>query len=342
MKSGPRTSRQSSERAATTRDAARPQSRWGVVLAGGDGTRLRHLTEFICGDSRPKQFCPLLDGHTLLTHTIRRAERNVPAGQILVALTQAHREFYLRELDGSQTQRIVQPSNKGTAPPILFSVLSIEQVDKDALVAILPSDHHYSDEERFTSALESAFEVAAQHTQSVVLIGAQPDRPEVEYGWIELGPMVGKDGSELHRVGCFREKPSLEVAQALLGQQSVWNTFVMVGKVGALLDMISEAVPDAVEALRSAQLWTGSERNIEESAYALLPAIDFSSQVLSATTARLLALRVRDLGWNDLGHAGRVLAILEENGSNPEWMTNWRGAKQPLGTALPGLKSAVA
>lgn len=341
MKGGLATSRQSSDRAAIE-EAVRRQSRWALVLAGGDGSRLRHLTEFICGDRRPKQFCPLIDGHTLLTHTMRRAERNIPSGQILVALTRTHREFYLRELEGLQTRRIVQPSNKGTAPPILFSVLSIEQMDKDAIVAILPSDHHYSDEERFTSALELAFDIAGQHTQSVVLIGAQPDRPEVEYGWIELGAMVGKDCHELHSVRGFREKPSLEVAQALLDRQSVWNTFVMVGKVRALLDMISEAVPNAVEALRSAQLWTGSERNIEESAYALLPAIDFSSQILSTATARLLALRVRDLGWNDLGHAGRVLSILEESGSNPEWMTNWRHTKQPPETALPEPKSAVA
>jgi mannose-1-phosphate guanylyltransferase len=342
MNRGLRTSRQSLDRAATIGDAVRRPSRWGVVLAGGDGSRLRHLTEFICGDNRPKQFCPLLDGHTLLTHTIRRAERNVPTGQILIALTRAHREFYLHELDVSPTQRIVQPCNKGTAPPILFSFLSIEQMDKDALVAILPSDHHYSDEERFSAALESAFEIANQHTQSVVLLGAQPDRPEVEYGWIELGATVGRDCSELHTVRRFREKPTLEVAQDLLGRQSVWNTFVMVGKVRALLDMISEAVPDALEALRPAQLWTGSERYIEESVYDRLPSIDFSRQVLSAATTRLLVLRVRDLGWNDLGHSGRVLAILEENGSNPEWMTHWIDAKQPPGTARPGLKSAVA
>src|SRR5256885_16340915 len=33
------------------------QNRWGVVLAGGDGTRLQCLTRVIYGDDRPKQFC---------------------------------------------------------------------------------------------------------------------------------------------------------------------------------------------------------------------------------------------------------------------------------------------
>jgi mannose-1-phosphate guanylyltransferase len=44
---------------------------------------------------------------------------------------------------------VVQPANKDTAPPILHSLLSIAQLDAQALVAILPCDHHYSDEESF-------------------------------------------------------------------------------------------------------------------------------------------------------------------------------------------------
>ena len=34
--------------------------RWGLILAGGDGTRLRTLTRRIAGDERPKQFCRIL------------------------------------------------------------------------------------------------------------------------------------------------------------------------------------------------------------------------------------------------------------------------------------------
>jgi hypothetical protein len=106
--------------------------RWGVILAGGDGTRLRSLTRFISGDNRPKQFCPLFDACTLLGHTVRRAERSIPAAQTLFALTHAHRDFYSGELDNFRSQRIVQPANKGTPPPILFSALSIARMDENA------------------------------------------------------------------------------------------------------------------------------------------------------------------------------------------------------------------
>ena len=193
-----------------------PAARWGVILAGGDGTRLRSLTRFICGDDRPKQFCPLFDGCTLLGHTSRRAERTIPTEQTLFALTHTHSDFYAHELAGFQSQRIVQPANKGAPPPILFSALSIARMDENALLAVLPSDHYYSDEACFTAALESAFETAARHPESVVLIGTQPNSPEVEYGWIEPGASLGDQSSEQYRVRRFWEKPSLDVAQSLL------------------------------------------------------------------------------------------------------------------------------
>jgi len=321
--------------------SAARNSRWAVVLAGGDGIRLRSLTRLICGDNRPKQFCPLLDGGTLLGHTVRRAERSIPTSQILFALTHAHRDFYVQELDGFQSQRIVQPANKGTAPPILFSALSIAAMDENALMAVLPSDHYYSDEACFTAGLESAFEIAANRPESVVLLGAQPSRPEVEYGWIELGAPVGNESGELCRVRGFLEKPSLEVAQTLLGGHSAWNTFVMVGRVNAFLEMFTQAIPDVLEALRRARVWNGSETHVEESVYHQVLSCDFSKQVLSVGAARLLVLRVRDLGWSDLGHPERVLTALEEGSSQPWWLGEWKGRQTAI-AACPDAKSAVA
>jgi hypothetical protein len=178
--------------------------RWGVILAGGDGTRLQRLTRLACGDDRPKQFCPLVGDDTLLEQTRIRAERSVPAERILFPLTRTHRDFYLREQGIRPSQRIVQPTNKGTAPPIIYSLLSIEQNDNEAMVAILPCDHHYSDERAFTAALESAFDVATRHSGSVVLLGALPRGPQTEYGWIELGPSVGGADSGLFHVRGFR------------------------------------------------------------------------------------------------------------------------------------------
>lgn len=48
---------------------------WGVVLAGGEGIRLRPLTRLICGDERPKQYVALTGSRSLLRQTLDRWAR---------------------------------------------------------------------------------------------------------------------------------------------------------------------------------------------------------------------------------------------------------------------------
>ena len=45
---------------------------WAVILAGGDGTRLKSLTRRITDDERPKQFCPVIGDMTLVEETQKR------------------------------------------------------------------------------------------------------------------------------------------------------------------------------------------------------------------------------------------------------------------------------
>lgn len=310
-------------------------NRWGVILAGGDGTRLQKLTRLICGDDRPKQFCPLFGDDTLLDQTRKRAEKIIPSEQILFPLTRSHRTFYLQEPGVRRTQRIIQPVNKGTAPPILYSLLSIERNDPEAVVAILPCDHHYSDEHKFTAVLESAFVLAEAHRDSVVLLGALPHGPEVEYGWIELGPPAGGEGSASFHVRGFCEKPPVHVAQELLDRGSLWNTFVMVGRVRAFLSMANAIKSDVMDELRLSQLWAGSEVHIPDLLYERISHSDFSREVLSVQASRLVALRMDRTGWNDLGHPARVVAVLHAAGMEPCWMKEWQAAlRQPSVVAV--------
>jgi mannose-1-phosphate guanylyltransferase len=308
----------------------RQSRRWGVLLAGGDGARLRKLTRLICGDDRPKQFCPLFGDETLVEEARRRAKRSISQEQILVPLTRSHQTFYLQETGILPAQRIVQPANKGTAPPILYSLLSIEQNDDEAIVAILPCDHHYSDEPLFTAALEYAFDIAALHSGSVVILGEPPRGPEVEYGWIEPGPSVpGVDGISF-RVERFCEKPSFDVAMDLLRRGCLWNTFVLVGHVRGFLEIVNVPLADVVDQFRGNHLWAGSEVRIPNSFYDRIPSIDFSREVLAAQTPRLIVLRMVRTGWSDLGHPERVMAALQAAGLEPWWMKKWKALTHSL------------
>jgi mannose-1-phosphate guanylyltransferase len=310
-------------------------NRWGVILAGGDGTRLRNLTRLICGDDRPKQFCPLVGCDTLLEQTRKRAEQSIPGKQILFPLTRSHQAFYLQEVGIHASQRVIQPANKGTAPPILHSLLSVNQQDPEAVVAMLPCDHHYVDERRLTAILESAFALAEKRNDSVVLLGAAPNGPEVEYGWIELGPSAGGDSDASFQVRGFCEKPAVHMAQDLLERGSLWNTFVMVGHVRGFLEMANAALPGMVKLLLQSQLWTGSETHIADSLYERIRNVDFSREVLSVQTSRLVALRMGRTGWSDLGQPERVMDALRTAGLEPWWMKEWQSSTRAPSVTRP-------
>src|SRR5207248_8042292 len=120
---------------------------WALLLAGGDGRRLKPLTRQIAGDPRPKQFCAILDGETLLDRTRRRAELLTRGDQHVIVVSREHEPYYTGLATQLAPDRlVVQPRNAGTAPGILYPLLRIRQLAGDVPVAIFPSDHYVSDD----------------------------------------------------------------------------------------------------------------------------------------------------------------------------------------------------
>jgi mannose-1-phosphate guanylyltransferase len=289
-----------------------PKHRWGVILSGGDGIRLRPLTRLLAGDDRPKQFCRLLGEKTLLGQTRDRVARTIVPDQTLFVLTKPHEPFYAAELaEVPPARMVVQPSNRGTLPAILWSLMRLVRLDQEAIVAFFPSDHYYTNDGKFMAEVASAFETA-EDAPSVILLGASATAPEVEYGWIE--PALIATDSRLSMVRCFWEKPSHQVAQELMDQGCLWNTFVMVGRANAFLELIESVEPRLYEAFQTAivQCKADMDPELMRGVYGQIETTDFSKRVLSRTTERLAVLNLGDVGWDDLGDPRRVNAMLSQ------------------------------
>src|SRR5215211_3406346 len=109
--------------------------RYAVILAGGEGSRLKRLTRVISGDERPKQFCPILNNETLLDVTRKRVSLKIAPENTFFSLTAKHERFYNALLKGvSKKQLTIQPENKGTAPAILYSLLHLAKLNPQATV----------------------------------------------------------------------------------------------------------------------------------------------------------------------------------------------------------------
>src|SRR5262249_29146749 len=89
---------------------------WAVVLAGGEGIRLRRLTRYVSGDLRPKQFARLLWGRSLLRQTLDRTKLNIPWTRTVVVAQQRHARYVGEEFAGlARPYVLMQPDDRGTA-----------------------------------------------------------------------------------------------------------------------------------------------------------------------------------------------------------------------------------
>ena len=296
--------------------------RWGVILAGGDGKRLRSLTRRIAGDNRPKQFCAIMGGETLLAQTRRRVGRMIKPRQALLVVTKMHECFYADQLAETPPHLLlVQPCNRGTTPAILYSLFRVRESDPTAVVGLFPSDHHFADDEALSAHVDSAFEAAESSSGRVVLLGIAPNSPEVEYGWIEPGaPLTNQAFGNVFEVSRFWEKPNLSLASSLMQRGCLWNSFLMVGRVDTYLSLIRRALPSLVESFESIRpsLFTAIEPAALLHLYSRIRASNFSDDVLAARPNDLAVLSGGNLGWSDLGATSRVLSVLGRNGISAE------------------------
>jgi mannose-1-phosphate guanylyltransferase len=222
-----------------------------IILAGGEGSRLRSLTRRLVGDDRPKQFCPVVGGETLLAQTRQRAAHVAPPARTFVIVTRAHERYYRPALaDAAPGTVVEQPQARGTAAAILYGLLRQAAVAPVPAVVVLPSDHFVADDAVFMARVHAAMETVRERPGAIVLLGVEPDRPETEYGWIEPGELIlARAGSPTYQVHRFFEKPALAAARRLMRAGALWNSFVTVADPSVLRGLIGQAVPALATAM---------------------------------------------------------------------------------------------
>lgn len=285
--------------------------KWATILAGGSGVRLKSLTRALTGDDRPKQFCPLFAGKTLLAHTRARLAPSVGRSHTLCVVTRGHESYYRPELaDLAPSHILEQPRNRGTAAAIAYTARQVRHEDHRALIGFFPADHYYEDVEVFRRAVDATYQAAAAHPDLVFLLGAEPDTAEVEYGWIEPGPPLPIAEVRAFSVARFWEKPSRTSAEALLSRRCLWNMFVMIGSARAFQTLLRAAVPQLMFAFDVAGHGAADSNSGIDRIYGALEPCDFSHDVLAHQSDRVAVVQIPNVGWVDLGQPARVQKFL--------------------------------
>ncbi len=284
--------------------------RWAIILAAGDGARVRALTRDGTGVALPKQFwAPGKDG-PMVRWTLRRAGRLTSAARIVTVVAAQHRRLWRTALPPEALARVVvQPENRGTATGVLLPLLNVMHRDPEATVAILPADHAVEDEDILIGSLERALDLM-DRGRTIILLGMTPDLPDPSYGWIVSGD-ADEDGSR--PVLSFREKPDVPAARELYRGGAHWSSFMLVARARALLSLYERAAPRTTRLLArvcdtgfSISASRESVPSPLEHVYSRLPIMDFSRDLLEHAAPELRMLAVPPCGWTDLGTPDRI------------------------------------
>ncbi len=310
-----------SDTSASDSAEARRRNVWAIVLAGGEGRRLRPLVRRLCGEERPKQYVKLLGARSLLRQTLDRTGLAIPARRTLVVTMSRHAGYIAEEFAGPDRPALmVQPCDRGTAAAILYATHWVGWQDPTATVAVFPSDHFVPAAARFMAHVAEVAGWVERHPERVVLLGAPPTTPETQYGWIEPGDPLGEISTgAVRRVRHFWEKPTIEKARISLASGHLWNTSVIVGKVAAIAEAGRRATPIISDRLARLERFAGTseEEAAAHQAYLLMPKANFSRTVLEGHPEPLAVSQLPRLLWSDLGSPRRVVDTLRRLGIGP-------------------------
>jgi mannose-1-phosphate guanylyltransferase len=274
-----------------------PRNIWAVVMATGNGFRRME-------DSG--RFCPFTGDEYFLENALQRAAALTDPSMICTVVDGRHCDSWSGPCDFLPAQNVfVQPKDCGTAPAILLSLLHLEARDPEAIVVLLPADYQINDETVIARSLESTIGLATTFTEVVYLLGAEPDIAVSELGYI-VPSCVKEDASAA--VSMFVEKPNAAQARRLIAKAGLWNTFILVGSVAALLRLYGRTFDSTVGAIRQAIELDSRTRvpgRALRAVYDQLEPSDFSRAVLELHHDKLRVFRIPGCGWTDLGRRGR-------------------------------------
>lgn len=280
-------------------------------MAGGVGSRFWPSST----EERPKQFLDILNtGKSLIRVTFERCLSLVPKENVLIVTNKAYKQLVQEHLPELPVQNILcEPSRNNTAPCIAFTALHLAAQNKEAVFAVLPSDHVIEKEEAYVEKLSLAF-TAAEEQGAIVTLGIQPTRPDTGYGYIKKGDNLGTK----YRVEAFKEKPDLATANAYFQSGDyLWNAGMFVWSVSTIVDAFRKNEPQIIETLSEdlSAFGTEGEQEYIDRVYPLTKAISVDYAILER--AEKVYTIPADIGWSDLGTWNSLHAFSDkdENGN---------------------------
>ncbi|PZQ60613.1 MAG: mannose-1-phosphate guanylyltransferase [Phenylobacterium zucineum] len=306
-----------------------------MILCGGRGERLWPASRA----SRPKPFLALAGTRSGFQETVLRARPLAGDGAMLVVGGEAHAGLIAEQLSriGAEATVLLEPAPRDTAAAVAAAAAFVAARQPDAVLVLLPADHHIPDGEAFRAAVEAA--LPAARDGAIVTLGLRPAHASTAMGYIR--PAAGPEA--VKPLASFVEKPNAGRAAELVAQGALWNSGVFIATARTLLDELRHwagEVASAAEAALRAPVVDGPLVRLG-AAFAGAPGIAFDRAVMERTARG--AVLPADFVWSDLGAWDAVLAAADrdEGGNSLGDGARVTRAGEVLVRAAPGVQVSV-
>jgi mannose-1-phosphate guanylyltransferase/mannose-6-phosphate isomerase len=273
---------------------------YAIILAGGTGTRFWPLSR----ELEPKQFLNVCSIRPMIEETIDRIGPLIKKDNIYIATSRIYEQKIrkcLRKSNVPSSNILLEPQSKNTFAPIAVLSKNINNLDSEAIIAVLPSDHFIKHNHRFLKLLSKGIEIA--RNGYIVLLGIPPRRPETGYGYIKTESRT----DDFYLIERFIEKPSLIRAKKFIrDKRYYWNSGIFIFKPQVILEETKKFMPGVYSTVMQIKNKKDFSRLWHK-----LPSISIDYAIMEKT--RRMALLPVDCGWIDLGSWEAVVEIAKKD-----------------------------
>lgn len=286
-----------------------------IIMAGGIGSRIWPMSTA----DTPKQFIDVLGcGKTLLQLTFDRFAGVCPPENVWVLTTGKYAHMVKEQLPSVPDDHILkEPCRRSTAPCIAYAAWKIKKIDPSANMVVTPSDHFVADVNEFRRVVKSSLDFV-RNSDAILTLGIKPTRPETGYGYIEavLGN-ASLSNKEVYRVDSFKEKPTLDVAQAYIAKNNFyWNSGIFIWNVSTIVNAfrIYQSPMAAIFESLMPYYFTPEEQDMVNEKFPECRNISVDYAIMER--AEEIFVFPADFGWSDLGTWYSLYANLHKDVNN--------------------------
>lgn len=291
-----------------------------VIMAGGSGTRF-------WPESRrrlPKQFLKFSGEQTLIQEAAGRCAPAIPPERTWIVTNAFHAGETARQLpDVPQTQILLEPCGRNTAPCIGLAAIQLLAKDPEAIMLVMPADHVIQPPEKFQRAVDAATRLVEREPRALVLFGVEPTYPATGFGYIQRGERLPQTEWPTFQVQSFREKPDEQTAVRYCDSgEYYWNCGIFVWRAQTILDALAEFNPQiysGLMALRDAVGTSGWAAALATE-FPAMPSISIDYAILEK--AACVCVLEAPFDWDDVGswHALARLNSADSDGNTLDGM----------------------